>query len=125
MGVARMIHGIREVKRAVPDMFVYASGPSFMRQFCDLFAAGAVEQGFCDGMLFGRMAFADPDFANQILRTGRIDPKQVCVACGKCGDLIRAGKPTGCVVRDSAVYLPPYREYLAELAGEKAQEGQV
>ena len=125
VGVARMIHGIREVKEAVPGMFVYASGPSFMRQFCDLFAAGAVEQGFCDGMLFGRMAFADPDFANQILRTGRIDPKQVCVACGKCGDLIRAGKPTGCVVRDSAVYLPPYREYLAELAEKQAQEGKA
>ncbi len=115
-GIGRMIHGIREVRQAVPGMFVYASGPSFMREFCDLYAAGAVEQGFCDGVLFGRMAFADPDFANQIIRDGRIDKSKVCIACGKCGDLIRAGKPTGCVIRDSGIYLPYYREYQAEIA---------
>ena len=43
------------------------------------------------------MAFADPDYANEIIKNGRIDPKRVCMTCGKCGDLIRAHKPTGCV----------------------------
>ncbi len=54
------------MKKAVPKMAVYASAPTYLRQYADLFAAGAVEQGLCDGMLFGRMAFADPDFANLI-----------------------------------------------------------
>ncbi|WP_367569215.1 hypothetical protein [Lacrimispora sp.] len=114
-GVARIIDGIGEVKKAVPEMTVLASGPSYLRQYSDLFAAGAVEGGLCDGMLYGRLSFANPEFPRQILEHGRMDPKKVCVACGKCGDLIRAGKPTGCVVRDTEVYLKPYKEYLAEV----------
>ncbi len=111
VGIARMIHGIGEVKKSVPDMTVWASAPSYLRQFSDLYTAGAVEEGLCDGMLFGRMAFADPDFANEILKDGRIDPVRVCVTCGKCGDLIRAHKPAGCAVRDTEVYLPLWKEY--------------
>ena len=31
------------------------------------------------------------------------------------GDLIRAGKPTGCIVRDAGTYLEYYREYQREI----------
>ena len=113
-GVARIINGIGQVKKAVPDMFISASGPSYLRQYSDLYAAGAVEEGLCDNMLFGRMSFADPAFPKQIMESGRIDPFKTCVACGKCGDLIRAGKPTGCIVRDADTYLKYYREYQQE-----------
>ena len=54
----------------------------------------------------------DPDFANEILKNGRIDPKHVCLTCGKCGDLIRAHKPTGCVIRDAKTFMPFYKEFL-------------
>lgn len=111
VGIGRMIQGIREIKKAVPKMVVWGSAPTYLRQFSDLFTAGAVEEGFCDGMLFGRMSFADPDFANEIVRDGRINPKRVCMTCGKCGDLIRAHKPTGCLVREPDVFLPFYREF--------------
>lgn len=113
-GVARMINGIGEVKKAVPDMVISASGPSYLRQYSDLFAAGAIEEGLCDQVLFGRMSFANPDFPRQIMENGRMDEKKTCVACGKCGDLIRAGKPTGCVIRDSENYMKYYREYMEE-----------
>ena len=111
VGLDRMIHGIGEVKKAVPEMVIYGSAPTDLRQYADLFTAGAVEEGLCDGMLFGRMAFADPDFANEIVKDGRINPKRVCMTCGKCGDLIRAHKPTGCVIRDPETFLPFYREF--------------
>ncbi len=114
VGVARIINGIGAVKKAVPQMVISASGPSYLRQYSDLFAAGAIEEGLCDEMLFGRMSFANPGFANQIIKDGRMDAKKTCVACGKCGDLIRAGKPTGCVVRDTETYLGYYKEYMAE-----------
>jgi 2,4-dienoyl-CoA reductase-like NADH-dependent reductase (Old Yellow Enzyme family) len=114
-GVARIIRGIGEVKKAVPGMFISASGPSYLRQYSDLYAAGAVEEGLCDNMLFGRMSFANPAFPRQILESGRIDARMTCVACGKCGDLIRAGKPTGCIVRDAGTYLEYYREYQKEI----------
>lgn len=112
VGLDRMIQGIGTVKKAVPEMVIWASAPTYLRQYADLFTAGAVEQGLCDGMLFGRMAFADPDFANEIIRQGRIDPSRVCLTCGKCGDLIRAHKPTGCVIRDNATFMPFYKEFL-------------
>ena len=51
-------------------------------------------------------------FANEILKNGRIDPKHVCLTCGKCGDLIRAHKPTGCVIRDAKTFMPFYKEFL-------------
>ena len=71
VGLARMIHGIGEVKKAVPEMTVWASAPSYLRAYADLFTAGAVEEGLCDGMLFGRMAFADPDFAGCVIRDAK------------------------------------------------------
>ncbi len=114
VGIARMIQGIGEVKKAVPGVTIYASGPSYLRQYSDLYAAGAVEQGLADGMLFGRMSFADPDFANEIIRDGRINPKRVCLTCGKCGDLIRSHKSTGCVVRNYSEYGAYYREFMEE-----------
>ena len=111
-GVARIINGIGQVKKAVPEMLIFASAPSYLRQYSDLFSAGAVKEGLCDGMLFGRMSFANPSFPNQIIKTGRIDSKKVCLTCGKCGDLIRAGLPTGCVIRNSNIYMPYYKEYV-------------
>ena len=111
VGLDRMIHGIGTVKNAVPEMTVFASAPSYLRRYADLYSAGAIEQGLCDGMLFGRMAFADPDFANEIIRDGRINPKRVCMTCGSCGDLIRAHKPTGCVIRDPETFMPFFREF--------------
>ena len=107
-----MVKGIGTVKQAVPDMVIYGSGPSYLRQFSDLYAAGAAELGMWDGVLFGRMAFADPDFANEIVKLGRIDPNRVCLTCGKCGDLIRSHQPTGCVIRDGEVFMPFYQEFL-------------
>ncbi len=112
VGVDRIIHGIAAVKQAVPGMVIFASAPTYLRAYADLYAAGAVEQGMCDGMLFGRLSFADPDFPNEVIKDGRINPKQVCLTCGKCGDLIRAHKPTGCVVRDSETFMPFYKEFL-------------
>ena len=111
-GIGRMIAGIGEVKKAVPELVIFGSAPTYLRLFADLYTAGAVEEGFCDGMLFGRMAFADPDYANEIIKNGRIDPKRVCMTCGKCGDLIRAHKPTGCVIRDPKTFMPFYKEFL-------------
>ena len=109
-----MVHGVEAIKKTVPEMVVYGSAPTYLREYADLYAAGAVEKGMADGFLFGRMAFADPDFANEIVTKGRIDSKRVCLTCGKCGDLIRAHKPTGCVIRDNATFMPFYKEWLEE-----------
>ena len=66
-------------------------------------------KGFFQLAGFGRMAFAYPSFAKDMLSGKGLDPKQCCVACGKCSQLMRLGSMAGCVVRDS-VYTALYRE---------------
>lgn len=108
-GIARMYEGCAAVKKAIPDLIVSASAPSYLRVFSPNLAAGAIQEGYCDQVLFGRLSFANPEFPNEIAATGSINPKKVCVTCGKCGVLIRAGKQTGCVVRMPHPYLDNLR----------------
>ena len=53
---------------------------------------------------FGRGALAYPDFIGDLKETGGMQSTKVCVACGKCALLLRAGKEAGCVVRDREQY---------------------
>jgi 2,4-dienoyl-CoA reductase-like NADH-dependent reductase (Old Yellow Enzyme family) len=108
-GLARMLDCTRAVKAAVPGLAVVGSAMSNLRQFSANLAAGAVEEGICDLAGFGRMAFAYPAFAKDILRGGGLDARQCCVTCGKCSLLMRLGGTAGCVVRDP-YYAQHYRE---------------
>ncbi|WP_111572329.1 hypothetical protein [Halanaerobium saccharolyticum] len=58
---------------------------------------------------FGRLAFAYPDFANDIINKAGLDAKKVCITCSKCAELKGAGKNVGCVIRDQQIYLPLYK----------------
>lgn len=108
-GVERACRLIGDVKRAVPEIKVVASALSYMRAFAGNVGAGMVEAGETDMVGYGRMAFAYPDFANALLHRGALESKKVCVACGKCTELMRMGQTTGCVVRD-ALYTRLYQE---------------
>ncbi len=108
-GVARMMACTRAVKAALPGLAIVGSAMTYLRQFSANLAAGAVEQGVCDVAGFGRMAFAYPSFARDILRGGCLDAGQCCVTCGKCSLLMRLGGTAGCVVRDP-YYARHYRE---------------
>lgn len=59
----------------------------------------------------GRIAFAYPDFAKDIILKGKLDPKKVCVGCSLCTQLMRCGGMSGCVIRDNKIYGPILREY--------------
>ena len=108
-GEARMFACVGAVKAACPGLTVISSAHSYLRALSPYLAAGAVKEGVSDLAGFGRMAFAYPDFASDILHKGSLDPKRVCLACGKCTELMRAGSTAGCVVRD-AYYTNLYRE---------------
>ena len=108
-GVSRMMAGVSEIQHALPDVPVIGSAFSYLRQWAGNLAAGMVADGHCAMAGFGRMAFAYPDFIHDLKEKGMMDPKKVCVTCGGCAALLRAGTPAGCVVRDREVY-QPYRE---------------
>ena len=102
-GLGRMMAGVKEIQEALPNLPVLGSAFSYLRQFAPNLAAGMVASGACAMAGFGRMAFADPEFVRQC-RNGGIDNKSVCVTCGGCAALLRAGRPAGCIVRDREVY---------------------
>lgn len=108
-GICRMMKCVEAVQKRHKDMAVAGSAFTYLRQFSPMLAAGAVENGICTLAGFGRMAFAYPKFARDILN-GSFDAKKSCIACGKCTELMRGDKPAGCVVRDSEAYLPLYKE---------------
>ncbi len=105
----KLLDAARQVKQAVPDMTIIATGFSWFRELGALVAAGCIEQGWFDIAGFGRQSFAYPDFAMDILQRGTMERKKCCIACGKCTEIMRDGGKAGCVIRDAAVYLPIYQ----------------
>ena len=107
---ARMLHIIREMKAAAPDMMLVGTGFSWFREYGANIAAGCIEQGWMDLAGFGRQSFAYPDFARDIIEHGAMLRSKCCIACTKCTEIMRFGGRTGCVIKDSKVYLPIWRE---------------
>lgn len=108
-GLARMMDCVGGIKRAFPSLSVIGSAFSYPRAFAGNLAAGAIEAGVCDLAGFGRMAFAYPDFADDLLSGRGLDARKCCVACGKCSQLMRLGGTAGCAVRDP-YYTRLYKE---------------
>ena len=109
-GVTRMMGGIAEIQKANPDVQIISSGYSYLREYAANLGAGMLETNGCAYVGVGRINFAYPDFARDVVR-GIVDKKQSCLACGKCSQIMRAGSTPGCVVRDSEVYMPLFKEF--------------
>ncbi len=114
LGVERFVHVVRQVQQAFPDMLVIGGGYTWLRQFFPNVAAANVQNGWVSLVGAGRMSFAHPEFAREVVETGRIDPERVCVACSACTQIMRDGGRSGCVPRDSAIYEPIYKAGRAE-----------
>ena len=103
-GIARFMEAAAGMQAAFPDLPVVGTGFSWLRHHFPGVAAGAIGRGDMALAGLGRLAFADPDFAVELRREGALPRRRVCVACSHCSELLRAGRPAGCVVRDAAVY---------------------
>ncbi|WP_252891617.1 oxidoreductase [Thermoclostridium stercorarium] len=66
-GICRLISGIGEIQKNVPDIAVVGTGYSWPREFAPFIAAGVLEKGLAKIIGFGRQSFAYPDFAKDIL----------------------------------------------------------
>ena len=107
-GVTRLIELAKKVQLAVPDLPLVGTGYSWLRQYFPQVAAGAISSGWVGLIGVGRMAFAYPNFANDLKNHGALNPKKCCIACSGCTELMRAGGPTGCVLKDRDHYrIPP------------------
>jgi 2,4-dienoyl-CoA reductase (NADPH2) len=101
LSVYRMIYLTSMIKDLISkEIKVVGSGYSYFRQYSVNLASGVIENSMADICGFGRMSFANPDFARQIFQQGIIDKRKSCISCSKCSQLMREGKNTGCVIRD-------------------------
>lgn len=113
-GVSRFLHIVRHIQQQFPGFPVVGGGYSWLRQYLPNVGAAAVQQGWVSLVGGGRMSFAYPDFARDVVQGRNLDPEKVCVACSACTQIMRDGGRSGCVPRDSAVYEPIYKAGRAE-----------
>jgi 2,4-dienoyl-CoA reductase-like NADH-dependent reductase (Old Yellow Enzyme family) len=100
--VNRILNLTSKVKNNIPkDMILIGSGYSYLRQFAPYVCSGLINNDRIDICGFGRMSFANPNFARQIFQDNEIDKTKVCITCSQCSKLMKEGRPTGCIVRDS------------------------
>jgi len=109
VGVARLMNLAGQIQKQFPDIAIVGTGYSWLRALFANVAAANKASGLVTLGGAGRMAFAYPDFAKDILAHGRMFPEKVCVACSACTQIMRDGGMTGCVVRDNQVYGPIFR----------------
>lgn len=115
LGVQRMLSLVKEIQAAVPECVIIGTGFSWLRQFAPHVSAGMVKNGWTTICGFGREAFAYPDFANDIFKNNEMSTRKVCISCSKCSELKGATYLTGCVVRDTKIYVPIYRQFLQDM----------
>jgi 2,4-dienoyl-CoA reductase (NADPH2) len=123
LGVKRLIDLAGQIQTEFPQIAIVGTGYSWLRHLMGNVAAATKSNGKAKIIGVGRMAFAYPDFAKDLLRKGKLEPSKVCVGCSACTQMMRDDVMTGCVVRDNKIYGPIFRrgrmsnkENLARLA---------
>ncbi len=109
VGVSRLVNVTGEVQKEFPDIAIVGTGYSWLRTLFANVAAANKKNGLVTLAGAGRMAFAYPDFAKDIIEKGRMYPEKVCISCSACTQIMRDHGMAGCVVRDNEVYGPIFR----------------
>ena len=112
--VARLLEFTRKIQKVAGNIPVVGNGYSWLRQYLPYVGAANKADGGCTFIGLGREAFAYPEAVRDILLEGKMKPERCCIACSKCTQIMRDHGKTGCVVRDSEIYLPLYREARAQ-----------
>jgi NADPH-dependent glutamate synthase beta subunit-like oxidoreductase/2,4-dienoyl-CoA reductase-like NADH-dependent reductase (Old Yellow Enzyme family) len=109
VGVARLVDLTAQIQKTYPDMALVGTGYSWLRTLFANVGAANKANGLVTIVGAGRMAFAYPDFARDIIKNGRMEPDKVCIGCSACTQIMRDAGRTGCVVRDNKVYGPIFK----------------
>lgn len=112
--IARLFEFTRMIQQKAGDVPVVGNGYTWLRQYLPYAGAANIKDGSCQLIGLGRSSFAYPDAARDILSGSGMDPKKCCITCSKCTQIMRDHGRTGCVIKDSNVYLPLYKEARAD-----------
>lgn len=106
IGVRRITEITSELQKAFPDLRLVLSGFGYKGIEALSYGEERLRNGDCSLLGFGRMTLAYPDFYDDFIKNGRLNPNRICLACGNCTKLARSGSVAGCPIRDGEVYLP-------------------
>jgi NADH:flavin oxidoreductases, Old Yellow Enzyme family len=112
--ISRLFDFTSEIQKAAGDVPVIGNGYTWLREYLAPAGAANIKAGKCQMVGLGREAIAYPDAPNDILRKGGMERKKCCITCSKCTQIMRDHGMTGCVIRDSKLYAPKYKQYRAE-----------
>lgn len=112
--LARLWNGAAEIKNK-HSFAVVNTGVSLLGEFSPEAAAGAVKEGMTDFVGFGRMSFAYPELAKDMIN-GSFDKARCCVCCGGCSYLKKNLCEAGCIAR-SEYYKDIFKNYRRTLGG--------
>lgn len=112
--ISRLFYLTSVVQKAAGDVPVVGNGYSWLRNFIPYAAAANINDGRCAFVGLGRESFAYPDAPSDILTKGSMDPGKCCITCSLCTQIMRDHGTTGCVIRNSSVYMPIYKKFNAE-----------
>jgi NADPH-dependent glutamate synthase beta subunit-like oxidoreductase/2,4-dienoyl-CoA reductase-like NADH-dependent reductase (Old Yellow Enzyme family) len=122
--IERNIRLTREMARSFPALTIIAVSFSWLRELFPHIGAALLKNRTCSILGIGRLGLANPNYANELFKTGQIKQEHTCITCSSCTQIMRDGGMSGCVIRDS-LYEPIYREgrrkneqYMRELAQE-------
>ncbi|MBE6905212.1 MAG: NADH:flavin oxidoreductase [Ruminococcaceae bacterium] len=108
--MARLFDFTRRIQEAAGDVPVVGNGYTWLRQFLPYAGAANLADRSCSFVGLGRSSFAYPEAPRDILKNGRMEPGRCCVTCSKCTQIMRDHGRTGCVIKDSALYAPLYKQ---------------
>jgi 2,4-dienoyl-CoA reductase-like NADH-dependent reductase (Old Yellow Enzyme family) len=118
--IERLFHFTRLVQKEAGAVPVVGNGYSWLRQFIPYAGAANLKNHSCSFVGLGRSSFAYPQAPYDILHGGAMKPEKCCITCSKCTQIMRDHGMTGCVVKDSEVYVPLFKSAAAEAAAREA-----
>lgn len=113
-GVMRMINGTSLFSARFPEIAIAGSAYSFLRHYAPNVGAGVVENRGASLIGFGRNSFAYPSMPLDLMKTGKADPRKMCITCSGCTRLIRNLRPGGCVIHDREIYGSELKKLIAD-----------
>jgi 2,4-dienoyl-CoA reductase-like NADH-dependent reductase (Old Yellow Enzyme family) len=117
VGVSRLLRLTGDLQKSFPALLMVGTGYSWLRHFFPSVAAAMVQTGKVAMIGLGRAVLAYPEFLDDLMENGVLNPRKVCTACSRCSQLLRDGGRVGCTVRDAKIYAPEYRKIKKKILG--------
>jgi 2,4-dienoyl-CoA reductase-like NADH-dependent reductase (Old Yellow Enzyme family) len=113
-GISRLISITADLQTEFPEIPMVGTGYSWLRQFFPHVGASVLQNNAAAFIGLGRMAFAYPEAPKDLMNTGILNPKKVCISCSRCNEMMRMGGTAGCVMKDKEIYGKRYKTLLRE-----------